>query len=98
MDLASGEDALPEELRPEEFVCQAFPDETLAHRMVVVLIMVACLLPVQLLLVTVFKSQPNFQLHFTVAGNPQQKAVRTARKRGINGVLQVRLPAEGRVF
>ena len=42
-----GSKDLPEELHVEDFVCLAFPQTTIMHRLVVVLIMVACLVPVQ---------------------------------------------------
>ena len=47
IELNTGSKDLPEELFEEGFVCQAFPQNYIMHRLIVVLIMVACLVPVQ---------------------------------------------------
>lgn len=47
IDLSTGKKDLPEELFVEGFSCQAFPQAYMMHRLMVVLIMVACLVPVQ---------------------------------------------------
>ena len=47
IDLNTGAKDLPEELFVQGFNCLAFPQDSIMHRLMVVLIMVACLVPVQ---------------------------------------------------
>ena len=47
IELNTGSTDLPEELFAEGFVCQAFPQTYIMHRLIVVLIMVVCLVPIQ---------------------------------------------------
>ena len=88
IDLNTAKDDLPEELEQGDFVCLAFPQATLLHRLVVVLIMISCLVPVQSLLGAIFQTPPAFTRFFTPK-ETKEHAVKTLNKRGLNGLFQV---------
>jgi len=88
MDLNTAGRDLPEELTGDSFVCLAFPQDVLMHRLVIVLIMVACLVPVQSLLGALFQSPIKVPKYFSLATVTKESLVKKANKRGLNGCLQ----------
>jgi len=88
MDLNLAGRDVPEELEDSSFLCLAFPQDTLMSRLIVVLIMVACLVPVQSLLAALFQSPIPIPKYFSLATVTHESMVKKANKRGLSGCLQ----------
>jgi len=88
VELSAGRVDLPEELENGSFVCLAFPQAAIMHRLVIVLIMVVCLVPVQSLLAALFQSPIPIPKHFSLATVTHESMVKKANKRGLSGCLQ----------